>query len=44
MFIDEVVRVNADEEVIFYDREIDYGKINTVSYLMENYFKNVFIK
>jgi flavin reductase (DIM6/NTAB) family NADH-FMN oxidoreductase RutF len=44
MFIGEVVRVNADEEVVYPDGDIDYGKISMLSYLMNNYFKNVVIK
>jgi flavin reductase (DIM6/NTAB) family NADH-FMN oxidoreductase RutF len=44
MFIGEVVRVNADEEVVYPDGDIDYGKISMLSYLMNNYFKNVIIK
>jgi flavin reductase (DIM6/NTAB) family NADH-FMN oxidoreductase RutF len=44
MFIGEVVSVNADEEVVYLDGEIDYERINAVSYLMDNYFKNLIIK
>ncbi|MGZ5491731.1 MAG: flavin reductase family protein, partial [Nitrososphaeraceae archaeon] len=44
MFIGEVVSVNADEEVIYSDGEIDYEKISMLSYLMDIYFKNVPIK
>ena len=44
MFIGEVVSVDADEEVIYSDGEIDYEKISMLSYLMDNYFKNVPIK
>jgi len=44
MFIGEVVSVNADEEVIYIDGEIDYEKVDTVSYLMNNYLSNVIIK
>jgi len=44
MFIGEVVNVNADEEVIYPDGEIDYERISMLSYLMDNYFKNVLIK
>ena len=44
MFIGEVVSVNADEEVIYSDGEIDYEKVNLLSYLMNNYFRNVLIK
>ncbi len=44
MFIGEVVSVNADEEVVYPDGDIDYEKISMLSYLMNNYFKNVIIK
>jgi flavin reductase (DIM6/NTAB) family NADH-FMN oxidoreductase RutF len=44
MFIGEVLSVNADEEVIYSDGEIDYERISMLSYLMDNYFKNVLIK
>jgi len=44
MFIGEVVSVNANEEVIYSDGDIDYERINVVSYLMDNYFKNILIK
>jgi flavin reductase (DIM6/NTAB) family NADH-FMN oxidoreductase RutF len=44
MFIGEIVNVSADEEVVYPDGEIDYEKINTVSYLMDNYFRNVLIR
>ena len=44
MFIGEVVSVNADEEVIYSDGEIDYKRISMLSYSMDNYFKNVLIK
>ena len=44
MFIGEVVSVNANEEVIYSDGDIDYERINVVSYLMNNYFKNILIK
>ena len=44
MFIGEVVSVDANEEVIYSDGEIDYERINVVSYLMDNYFKNILIK
>ena len=44
MFIGEVVSVDADEEVITPDGEIDYKRIGVLSYLMDNYFKNVLIK
>lgn len=44
MFIGEVVSVDADEEVIYPDGEIDYEKIGMLSYLMNNYFRNVIIE
>ena len=44
MFIGEVVSVDADEEVIHSGGEIDYERISMLSYLMDNYFKNVPIK
>jgi flavin reductase (DIM6/NTAB) family NADH-FMN oxidoreductase RutF len=44
MFIGEVVSVNAEEEVVYPDGDIDYRKISMLSYLMNNYFKNVIIK
>ena len=44
MFIGEVVSVDADEEVVCSDGNIDYERINVVSYLMDNYFKNVIIE
>jgi flavin reductase (DIM6/NTAB) family NADH-FMN oxidoreductase RutF len=44
MFIGEVVSVSANEEVIYPDGEIDYEKISMLSYLMDNYFKNILIK
>jgi Conserved protein/domain typically associated with flavoprotein oxygenases, DIM6/NTAB family len=44
MFIGEVVSVNADEEVVYPDGDIDYEKISMLSYLMNNYFKNVIIR
>jgi len=44
MFIGEVLSVNADEEIIYSDNDIDFEKVNAVSYLMNHYFKNVLIK
>ena len=44
MFIGEVVSVDADEEVVYPDGEIDYERIDMLSYLMDNYFKNVIIE
>ena len=39
MFLGEVVSVDADEELINSDGEIDYEKIGMLSYLMDNYFE-----
>ncbi len=44
MFIGEVVCVNADEEVVYSDGDIDHDKISMVSWLMNNYYKNILIK
>ena len=44
MFIGEVLSVNADEEIIYSDNDIDFEKVNVVSYLMNHYFKNLLIK
>lgn len=44
MFIGEVVSVEADEEVIYSDGEVDYKRINMLSHLMDHYFKNMLIK
>ena len=44
MFIGEVVSVDADEEVVYLDGDIDYEKITTLTYLMDNYYKNVPIR
>jgi len=44
MFIGEVVSVDADEEVVYPYGEIDYERIDMLSYLMDNYFKNVIIE
>jgi len=44
MFIGEVLSVNADEEIIYSDNDIDFEKVNAVSYLMNHYFKNVLTK
>ncbi len=43
MFIGEVLNVNADEEIIYADGDIDYNKIDMLSYLMGYYFKNSII-
>lgn len=44
MFIGEVLSVNADESIIYSDGDIDYDKIDMLSYLMGYYFKNKIIK
>lgn len=44
MFIGEVVSVDADEEAVYPDGEIDYERIGMLSYLMDYYFKNVIIE
>ncbi len=44
MFIGEVVSVAADEEVVYSDGEIDYEGVHILSYLMNNYYKNIIIK
>ena len=44
VFIGEVVSVDANEEVVYSDGDIDYERINVVSYLLDNYFKNILIK
>ena len=44
MFLGEVVNINADEEVIYSDGEIDYERTDILSYLMNNYYKNIIIK
>ena len=44
MFRGEVVSVEADEEVIYSDGEIDYERISMLSHLMDHYFKNMLIK
>ena len=44
MFIGEVVSVDANDEVVYSDGDIDYEKISMLSYLMDNYFRNVIIK
>ncbi|MBM3703001.1 MAG: flavin reductase family protein [Actinobacteria bacterium] len=43
LFIGEVVYVNSDEEIIYEDGDIDYEKLDTISYCMGKYFKNVLI-
>jgi flavin reductase (DIM6/NTAB) family NADH-FMN oxidoreductase RutF len=44
LFIGEVLNVNADEKVIYSDGDIDYEKIEVLSYLMHNYLGNKIIK
>jgi flavin reductase (DIM6/NTAB) family NADH-FMN oxidoreductase RutF len=44
MFIGEVVSVRADEAIVYPDGDIDYEKISMLSYLMNNYFKNVIVR
>lgn len=44
LFIGEVVCVNADEELVYEDGDIDYDKLDILSHCMGNYFKNVRIK
>ena len=39
MFIGEVLSVNADEEIIYSDNDIDFEKVNDVSYLMNHILK-----
>ncbi|MCE5329833.1 flavin reductase family protein [bacterium] len=40
MFIGEVVSVDAEKEIIYSDGDIDYDKVNTLTYLMGKYLKN----
>lgn len=44
VFIGEVVSVNAEEKYIYSDGDIDYEKINMITYLMGNYYKTTMIK
>ena len=44
VFIGEVVSVNAKQEYICSDGDIDYEKLNMITYLMGNYFKTEIIK
>lgn len=44
VFIGEVLNVNADEKIIYSDGDIDYEKIEVVSYLMGHYLRNKIIK
>ena len=43
LFIGEVLNVNADEEIIYSDGDIDYEKMEMLSYLMGHYLKNSII-
>jgi len=43
MFIGEVVNVNADEDIVYSDGDIDYDKVDMLSYLMHKYFRNSII-
>ena len=40
LFIGEVVCVNADEDLIYEDGDIDYDQLDIISHCMGNYFKN----
>lgn len=44
MFIGEVAGVNAEEDIIYSDGDIDYERVDILSYLMNNYYKNIIIK
>jgi flavin reductase (DIM6/NTAB) family NADH-FMN oxidoreductase RutF len=44
IFISEILNVNADEKIIYSDGDIDYEKIEVLSYLMGHYLKNKIIK
>ena len=43
LFIGEVLNVNADEKIIYSDGDIDYEKMEVLSYLMGHYLKNKII-
>jgi len=43
VFIGEVLNVNADEKILYSDGDIDYEKIEVLSYLMGHYLKNTII-
>ena len=40
LFVGEVVSVTCDEEVIYEDGDIDYDRLDIISYCMGKYFKN----
>jgi flavin reductase (DIM6/NTAB) family NADH-FMN oxidoreductase RutF len=40
LFIGRVVSVTCDEEMIYSDGDIDYDKLDIISYCMGKYFKN----
>jgi len=44
VFIGEVVSVNVEEEFIYTDGDIDFEKIDMITYLMGNYYKNELIR
>lgn len=44
LFIGEVKSVNAKEEYIYSDGDIDYEKLDMIAYLMGNYFKTEIIR
>jgi flavin reductase (DIM6/NTAB) family NADH-FMN oxidoreductase RutF len=44
VFIGEILNVNADEKIMYSDGDIDYEKIEVISYLMGHYLKNKIIK
>ncbi len=44
LFIGEVISVNAREEYIYSDGDIDYEKLDMITYLMGNYFKTEIIR
>ena len=44
LFIGEVLNVNADEKIIYSDGDIDYEKLEVVSYLMGHYLRNKIIR
>ncbi|MHB1345972.1 MAG: flavin reductase family protein [Candidatus Humimicrobiaceae bacterium] len=44
VFIGEVLNVNADEKILYSDGDIDYEKINVLSYLMGHYLQNKIIR
>ncbi|HAX17814.1 MAG TPA: flavin reductase family protein [Actinobacteria bacterium] len=44
VFIGEVISVNAEESFIYSDGDIDYEKLDMITYLMGNYYKTEIIK